>query len=248
MPKQNDELKNGNGQAGGDGAENGSGNGDQDKGGNADEMITVKKSDYDQIVSDRDNYRTAVLDKKAKERELKQSGQDGEGSDKDKDGQGQSQFDETKVKEIAKAEINAGLKQIHDANEYRAKRQFLRDHPEYQDDAQWQQLMGHYSAKRGKNTTEDMLDDLEDTVLLHKRATGKLDEYMDQQKQKAREEGRIQGMVDSGRNMGGTGDRNDGAEHGSITPTAERMAGMMHVDVEKVKKVDVKKDRFISQP
>jgi len=236
MPEPNDN----NGGAGDDAAAKaaaaakGAGNGAPD----GEEMITVKKSEYDKVISDRDNYRTAVISKKADERKLDNKPVAG-------DPVGQIQLDENKIKEIARAEASGTLKQIHDANESRAKRQFFKDNPEYLDDANYQRLIAQASFRRGKATVEDIVDDLSDAVLLDKKNTGKLDEYMKQQADRSIQQSRINGMMDIARAGSGGGDHQGGGATSGLTPAGEQMAQKLHRDPAKVSKIDYNRDREI---
>ena len=208
-----------------------------------DGFIKVKKSQIHKLASDRNNYRKATLDKKATERELNNKGGDGKGGD---DNKGAATVDETKVKEIATSAANTAVSDIYKSNENRAKRAFLKAHGEYLDDAQWTALMSNFHSKRGKVTPEDVLEDMEDALLVHKRGTGELDKHLEKMREQGRNEGRIDAELNTGHNAGGAGDRNGGAgTAGKLSPKGEEMARGMHVDPEKVKKVDPSKDNVI---
>lgn len=240
-----DEQKNNEGDlnnpdAGQAGEQNNEGNGE---GGEGEETITIKKSELEKIKSDRDNYRTATLNKKADERELKKKEEENkEGGE----GGAEDQIDETKVKEIAQQGISEFTGKVEQSNEKRAKQAFLNSHKEYIDDVEWQGLMGEFSTKRGKATKEDILDDLEDALLLHKKNTGRLEEHLESERERGRNEGRIEAEAGTGHQAGGVGENNEGAGSGkSLSVKGEEMARKMHVDPEKVKKVDPSKDNVI---
>lgn len=212
------------------GAGNGAGDGEK--------TITIKESELEKIKSDRDNYREGLLKKKADERSLGDKGK----SENKSDG---GTIDEMKVKEIAKAESAAVFAEVYKANESRAKHAFLKKYGEYVNDTQWMELMSHFTQRRSKAITEDILDDLEDAVLIHKRSTGKLEDHLKAESERARREGRIEGQMDAGRG-GGADDKNEsGKGTGSLSPKGEEMARAMHTDPEKVKKVDLSKDNVI---
>lgn len=234
----------------GDGAGNGNGAGDGGAGqgaGGADEVVTIKKSELDQIISDRDNYKTGLLSKKADERSLDGKGSQGDGGGEGGEGDGQgggaAVIDEKKIGEVATAATN---KTLRAASERTAKRAFLKAHPEYVDDSAWQNLMAHLTFKGGEVTHEEIVDRMEAAVLEHKRSTGKLDEYLKSEHERGVREGRIQAEVGSGHGTGGAGDRNEGGKGaGTLSPKGEEMARSMHTDPEKVKKVDPSKDNVI---
>lgn len=198
-----------------------------------DETVTIKKSELEKIKSDRDNYKASLLVKKADERGL--GGDGGKKDDKGGGGDGQPQID---TKEIVTQASTAVLSTLADSNEKRAKRKFLRDHPEYLEDAAWAELMTHWSSKRGKATVEDILEDFEDTVILHKRSTGKLDEYLKSERERGRLEGRREAEIRDLHGAGGAGERQGGGEAGAkLTPEGEQMAQRMHVDPKKAAEI-----------
>lgn len=215
---------------------------DEDKGGDGEEVVTIKKSELEQIKTDRDNYRTATLIKKADERDLKNSKK----ADEDKGGEGENKavVDETKVKGIAETAANETFRK---ASEKSAKRAFLQKHPEYVDDAEWQSLVSNLTFKGGEISTDDILDRMEAALLEHKRSTGKLDEYLNSIKNQARQEGRVEGQFDNTRSMGGAGDKGGGGKSGGFSSAkGEDMAKRMHTDPTKAAAIDPHKDNVIN--
>jgi hypothetical protein len=214
-------------------AGNGGGSGDDE------EIITIKRSDLKKIEFDRDNYKKGLLQKKADERDL----HDGDGKGGGGDGAGAGHvIDEKKVGEVATAATN---KVLRDASEKTAKRAFLKAHPEYVDDAQWISLMSHLTFKGGELTHDEVVDRMEAALFEHKRSTGRLEEHLKAEHERGVREGRIQEQTGSGQGTGGAGDKNEGKGTGTLSPKGEEMARAMHVDPEKVKKVDTSKDNVI---
>ena len=247
MPNETDDKNNGanNGDAGaGAGAGSGTGDGKNPdagagQGAAGDETITIKKADYDKVVSDRDNYRDGLLGKKADERNL-----DGKKPDVKVPDPVPAVIDEKKIAETATATVS---KLLRDSAEKSAKRTFLQKHPEYLDDTQWSAMVSNLTFKGGEVSSEEVLDRMEAAVLEHKRSTGKLDEYLQQERERGVREGRIQGNMDAGRGTGGAGDKNgSGKGVGILSSKGEEMARAMHTDPEKVKKVDTSKDNVIN--
>ncbi|MCR4307826.1 MAG: hypothetical protein NUV80_04635 [Candidatus Berkelbacteria bacterium] len=221
----------------------GAGNGD---GANGEETITIKKSELEQIKTDRDNYKKIGLQKKADERDLHNAGAgagSGDGKGGEGDGKGGAVIDEKKISDTATA---ATTKVLRDASEKTAKRSFLKAHPEYLDDSQWTGLMSHLTFKGGEVTQDEVVDRMEAALFEHKRSTGKLDEHLKSEHERGVREGRIQAEVGSGHGTGGAGDRNDGGKGvGSLSPKGEEMARSMHTDPLKAAKVDPSKDNVI---
>lgn len=211
-------------------------------GGNGEENVTMKKSEVEKLQADlkksnedRDNYKKGLLQKKADERNL---GGEGQG------GGGDNTIDEKKIGEVATAATNKALRA---GSEKTAKRAFLQAHPEYVDDAQWTALMSNLTFRGTELTHDDVLDRMDAALLEHKRSTGKLEEHLKAEHERGVREGRIQGELGSGHGTGGAGDRNEGGKGaGTLSPKGEEMARAMHVDPEKVKKVDPTKDNVIN--
>ena len=199
-----------------------------------DGFVKVKKSQLHKISSDKSNYRKATLKDKAEERKLQE--------DKGKEGQGAGAMDEKKIQETATSATN---KVLREAAEKTAKRKFFKDHPEYLEDNAWKELLPSLRFDGSEVTHEDVLDRLEGAVLEHKRKTGKLDEYMESERKRAREQGRIEGQIEGGREFGGTGDRNDSKGQSQLSDKGQEMARAFRIDPEKVKKVDPSKDNEI---
>lgn len=199
MPDENKDNNNGGAPAddknknGGDGGNNGGGSGN----GPADDVVTIKKSDLKKIEEDRDNYRDGLLAEKTKNKNLP-------GNDGGNNGGGNSPaaLDEKKVEEIATNAVHQVSKKTAEKN---AKARFFKTNPEYLDDKVWQELLPHVAISKDDNDEDAIMSRLEDAVLVHKRRTGKLDEYLEQQRQNAQRQAEIDAQVNMGRNGGGVG-------------------------------------------
>ena len=213
-------------------------------GGDGEETVTMKKSDLQKIEADRDNYKAGLLGKKADERNLHGEGAGAGGGAGAGAGGGAAAIDEKKINETATAAANQALRS---SSERTAKRAFLRIHPEYLDDVQWNQMLPFLTFRGTELAHDEVLDRMEAAVLEHKRSTGKLNEYMEQQRAQGVQEGRIQAEVGAGRGTGGAGgDRNEGGKGtGTLTPKGEEMARAMHVDPKKAAAADPSKDNVI---
>ena len=211
------------------------------------ETVTIKKSDYEKTLKDLDNYRTGLIGKKAGERDLHggNGGGDGGGQGGGQGGNGTG-IDEKRAGEIAAA---ASTKTLRDANEKSAKRIFFKKHPEYLDDTAWQTLAANLTFKGGEVTSEDIYDRLEAALYETLRQTGKLDEHLEKERERARQDGRVEGGIRDMASGGNAGDRNEGgSRQGTLSPAGESMARAMHTDPEAVKKVDITKDNVINKP
>jgi hypothetical protein len=230
------------------GAPSGNQPGSSDQGagssGNEEETITIPKKQYDQTLTDLDNYRTGLIGKKAKERaEGAGAGAAGDGGGQPADNQGQNggggntpalgTMDETKVREIA---VQASNDNLHKANQKTANQQFLKAHPEFLEDAKWQGLMTFFAAKRGKDTPDSILKDLEDAVLLQKRDDGTLDAYLEEQRKLAEQRGEVNAQVNMGRDGGGLGGKTGTGSAPAGVKVDETMASRFKNDPKEVAK------------
>lgn len=200
------------------------------------ETVTIKKSELEKIQSDRDNYKKIGLQKKADERDL--SGKGGEDDEDDDD----NVIDEKKVNEFA---TSAARKVQRESAEKVAKRAFLSAHPEYVEDGEWTGLLANLTFKGDEMTADEVQDRMEAALFEHKRKTGKLEEHLKAERERGVEEGRMRGGMEFGHSGGGRGDKNDAGGSGTLSSKAESMARAMHIDPEKLKKVDIKKDNVI---
>jgi len=189
--------------AGGAGSGQGQGGNNNGGAGAGDETVTIKKSDLEKLNKDLDTYRERVTGKKAGEFSLENNGGQGGNGDGSGSGSGAAPaLDEKKVEEIV---TRTTSKQIHKANEKTAIKQFLKTHLDYTDEKEWQALLPYLPAGVNKDDPAAIVDALEGAVLLHKRATGKLDDYMKEQADRARREGEMNTQVNLGFSGGGVG-------------------------------------------
>lgn len=244
--KEEQDLKKGDDKASGDGqTEKKEGEGD------GEETITLKKSELDKIKSDRDNYREIGLDKKAKDRELKlqkaKEGGEGGGDDKGggESGGGTATIDEARATEIVQKGISSFEDRARKSSQQRASKIFLSTHKEYLDDALWNDLMSDFRTTGTEITIDDYVDRLEETLLVHKRRTGKLDEYLAAERERGKLEGRTEAEAGSGHRAGGVGDKSEGLPSGQLSEKGKEIARGVKLDPEKVEKVDPSKDNVI---
>lgn len=206
------------------GNNDGGANGGQPQGGNqpgsGDETITIKKSDYDKQMSDLENYKKATIGDKRPLPDNSNPNGGGSGGNAPGSDAGNNGLTEEKVEKIV---TKVTSQNTHKANEKTAKEKFYAVHPEYVDTNAWQELVTHYVAKSGKDSVEDILSDLEDAVLAHKRRTGKLDEYFEAQRKEAERKAQIDAQVNLGHSAGGVGDKSNsgGAPAGIPDSTVE---------------------------
>lgn len=243
MPESDDKNKGAGGGAGQGGAGGGAGAGD--------DTVTLKKSELDKINSDSENYKTGMLKYKKDSDDLaalkKKEADDKAAKDAAAAaGNNGGSAGETNVGEVAmKAGEKAASKVLRDTSEKTAKAAFIKAHPEYAGEA-WTELLKHLTFSGSEVTHDEVMDRFESALFEHKRKSGKLDEYMDEQRERARSEGRAEGALGAGYGTGAAGDGTNKGKSGTLSPKGEEMARAMHVDPEKVKKVDPSKDNVIN--
>lgn len=233
----------------------GGGSGSGGQGGAGDATVTIKQSELDNLTRDRDNYRTATLGYKKKEDDAVAAKAVADKASADKiaadraaadaaAGNRGGVIDETKVNSVA---TTAAEQTLRKANERLARKDFLRNHPDLVDESKMNSVLAELTFKGGEVNVDEINDRLEAALTEHLRKTGKLNEHLDAERERARREGRIEGQFDSARGAGGAGDRSDGGKStGELTPKGAEMARGMHVDQMKAASVDPSKDNVIS--
>lgn len=239
MPDEQNAGVNG---AGGDGSA-GAGDAGANTGnpGTGEETVTVKKSEWEKTTNDLNNYREALLVKKANER----AGNEGKGEAGTDSGTASTTIDEKTIDARATAAATTVQKT---ASQRAATQDFIRKHPEYLGDDAWKTLMEHTTFRGSELTQGDYLDRLESGMYEHLRVTGKLEEHLNKAREEGRDQGRIEGTVNASGGSGAPGDRTHGtgANQGGLTPAGRDMAARFKVDPEKADKIDPSKDNVIS--
>ena len=233
MPNESDDK------GAGDGGNPGEGAGDGQKPAGTEDTVTVKKSEFEKNKTDLENYKQMGNKYKTDYEKLVE---DNKKNIPPTDQSGTSQIDENKVSEISR---KASRDTLRETNERTASKQFFKEHPEYNDEAMRTQLLAEMSFKGSELTVDEIQDRFESALLEHKRKTGKLDEYLASQVERARTQGRMEGQMSQG-GSGGAGDRIGGySETNKLSEKGVEMARNMHVDPDKVRKADPLKDNVI---
>ena len=192
------------------------------------ETITIKKKDWEKTNSDLENYKTGLLNKKAADRTLSQNADNGSQNNSS------AALDEKKITEIA---IKATKATTHSTNEKAAIKQFLAKHADYTEDKNWAELLPFLPANINKDDPAAIVDAMEGAVLLHKRSTGKLDEYMAEQAVTARREAEMNAQVNMGFGAGGNGQKlNQGNQTDKPAESTVEMGKRFGHDAEKLEK------------
>lgn len=190
------------------------------------DSVAISKIELEKLRKDHDTYREGVLHYKTKEKELISKKIDSDTTTIDED---------QKIKQIVEQTSASIFGKIEQSNEKKAKVLFLKKNPEYFDDTNWADLMTFYAGRRGKIDSDEITSDLEDAVLLHKKSSGKLDEYLSTERERGRREGVLSAGVYSAGSAGGVGDVGSGGK--ASVKINEDMARAFHNDPEKVAEI-----------
>lgn len=158
-------------------------------------------------------------------------------------GGGSRGIDETRATTLA---TTAAQKTLRDANQRTARTQFIKNHPEFSDEAKMIPVLAELSFKGSEVTTDEIYDRFESALTEHLRKIGKLDEHLKSERERGIREGRIQGHIESGHGSHGSGDGTVGRSNGELSPKGQEMARSMHVDPAKAAQVDPSKDNVIN--
>lgn len=201
------------------------------------ENVTIKKADLDKINSDLENYKKMGNShkEKAEKWEAYEKAEIAKSeASKNQNQDNQNQFDESRVSEVTK-------KTIREANQRTAQNLFFKNISEEEKIA----VLAELKLSGNELTVDELTDRLDAALLEHKRKTGKLDEYIGQQKEIARQQGQFEGQMNIGHQGGGAGDRNEQSKGSELSERGKEMAARLHADPEKVAKIDPSKDNVI---
>ncbi len=212
------------------------------------ETVTISKAELEQIKSDRDNYKTGLLAKKASERSGSnpKDGEDEEG--KDSKGTDETQLDSGNVRNVAKEVFEEESSKTRKALQTEAHSKILELHPEYADDNAWNRALAHLHLTGQEVTVEDFQEKIEDAIFLDQKKQGKLDSYMAEQAKHAEQEGRNKAHQESVMNAGGNGDNRAPTQTTPLTPAREAMARKFKHDPVEVAKIPKQRKFTIDKP
>lgn len=119
------------------------------------EKVTISKTELEQLKRDKENYKKGLMSHKEKLKAL-------QGND-----------DQTSQEDSQKSESSEFLskKEFYETNEKKAIKEFVKENPEVKNN--WDEFVKHYPNKRGKQTVEDILADLDDAKTLYDKYSSK---------------------------------------------------------------------------
>lgn len=174
---------------------------------------------------DRDHYREGLLNSK-KDRSLSEKKEEKSEADDDEE---DSKVDLEKIK---KETAEAVFSKIYEKNEKAAVKDISKKYPDLIDDRNWGDFIKHYRATRGKESVQDIMEDLEDAYLLYKRGRG--EQIQSQDFNKGKEAGKAEAKKAELASVAGEGKRDEGQPGAKVSPQQEAMAKAFGHDPQKV--------------
>jgi len=188
------------------------------------------------LEEERDNYKKALLSTKSKELRLSK--------DEDKKEEENSKWDE-ESKEFQKETLSKSeqivRRQLEKMNERGAIRRFLKRYPEVaQDNLKWNDIASAYKPTRGKDTSEDILEDLEDSYLVLRRKDGSLKRELEEARKKGEHDGAVKAKSAQMASVSGAGNHSVSKSDSKkeLTSNAKKMAERMRTPLDKLEKED----------
>lgn len=110
------------------------------------DAITLSKEEYEKLVADKENYKKGLLSLKEK----------------------------SKTKPVESGSEFLPKKDFYKANEKEAIQKFVNENPDIK--ADWTEFVKHYADKRGRDTVNAILQDLDDAKTIYEKYQPKEDE------------------------------------------------------------------------
>lgn len=194
------------------------------------------EEDFKKLEVERDNYKTALLTAKGKSLSL--------GDKKDKKEKPESEWDDTSEK-FQKDTIDRVDKLVSERlekrNEQGAIRKFLEKHPILASNGlAWDSVVTTYKPTRGKDTMDDVLEDLEDAYLVARRKDGTLKEDFKKAEQEGERKGAVKAKTAQMASVSGAGNHSVSktSSKSGLSSSAKKMADKMRTPLDKLEKED----------
>ena len=192
---------------------------------------------------DRDKYKERVLgfSKKHPEKTLEEPKEEEEPEVKeesnwDEDSQRFQKQTLTQAEGIAK---RVAKETIEATNERAAIDSFVEQYPEYQDSAEWKEIVSNYMPKNGKGSVKSILKDLERARVLRLHDKGDISKLAEEAEKRGKQKGYAEGVHAELTTSGGERTKTVGTKHtGSVTEGAKRLAERFRIDPKKLAQED----------
>jgi hypothetical protein len=121
------------------------------------------------------------------------------------------------------------MKIIEKSNERTAISGFIKENPELSDGKKWNELISNYNARNGKETVQDILDDLEEAYVITKYRNGELSEAEKKAEKRGENRGRAESHVADMSSVSKTSTKKVKGKD-SLSKSVLEMADKMRVD------------------
>lgn len=197
------------------------------------------KDKLEKVESDKDNYKKGMLKYKdltldKKEKKVEEKSEEEIYPDWDEDSKKFQQQTLSKVEERAKA---SAMGVIEKANEKSAIATFVKDNPELAEGEAWSEVISNYNPRNGKETVQDITNDLEEALVITKYRSGKLSNSETEAEERGRKKGQAESQIADLSSISKTDSKTVKGES-SISEGALEMASKMRVDPEDLAKED----------
>lgn len=191
---------------------------------------------YKKLEEERDNYKNALLSTKYKTLSL--------GDNKKVTTEKKSKWDEVSdefQKDTIKRVDKLVAERLEKNNEQGAIKRFLKKNPAIATNSiDWGEVVSFYKSHRGKETVDDIVDDLEDAYLSVRRKNGTLDNDVKEAKQEGERKGVIKAKVAQMASVSGTGGRPSSKQDTKkgLSDTAKYMADKMGTPISELEEAE----------
>jgi hypothetical protein len=185
---------------------------------------------------ERDNYKTGLLKYKKTEKTLEPKKEELEQEDENPDWDEDSQKFQTQTLSKAEKVAQKAAESVYQkSNEKQAIGKFLEQHPEFQDDENWKEIISNYHPKSGKDSVTNIVKDLERARVSVLYDKGDLDKLSEEAEKRGKQRGYAEGMHADLMTSGGTRQKsNSSKDKGDITEGARQMAERFKIDPKKL--------------
>ena len=199
----------------------------------ADPDVEELRAKLEKTESDKENYKKGLLSSKKKLKSLDVAKEKPEEKEEE-----ESEWDEESSKfqkETLKKSEEIAKKAIAEANSKTAIQQFVAKYPEADKSSTWQDIAAAYADRRGKDSVENIVLDIEDAYLIVKRDRGELASVEDVLR--GEQEGILKAQTSNLGAVASQGGEKEKSTKGSgISKGAMDMAKAFRQDPEKVSK------------
>ena len=200
------------------------------------------KDKLEKVESDKDNYKKGMLkykgltlDKKETKEATKDESEEEIYPDWDEDSKKFQKQTLSKVEERATA---TAMSIIEKANEKAAIATFIGKNQELSDVDAWGEVVANYNPRNGKETQQDIINDLEEALVITRYRKGELGKSELDAEERGRKKGQAESQVADLSSVAKTDSKTIEEDGNTVSDSALKMAERMRVDPEDLAKED----------